>query len=120
MKRNVIDKFQNILIEMRKKISGDFERSLETSSEEFGTVVPDMTDEATRTMSRRILLEMGDKSHDTIIHIDDALDRIEKDEFGVCEKCEEDIPEKRLMLLPYAKFCVECQESLERKSLEIT
>ena len=44
--------------------------------------------------------------------IDEALDRIESGDYGVCLNCEEDIPHKRLNALPWAKFCVPCQEQI--------
>jgi DnaK suppressor protein len=42
--------------------------------------------------------------------IDEALDRIASGDYGVCLSCEEDIPDKRLNALPWAKYCVRCQE----------
>ena len=44
--------------------------------------------------------------------IDEALDRLESGDYGVCLKCEEDIPDKRLMALPWAKYCIPCQETV--------
>jgi DnaK suppressor protein len=42
--------------------------------------------------------------------IDEALDRIESGDYGTCLYCEEEIPSKRLAALPWAKYCVPCQE----------
>lgn len=44
--------------------------------------------------------------------IDEALDRISSGDYGVCLSCEEDIAEKRLNALPWAKYCVHCQERI--------
>lgn len=43
--------------------------------------------------------------------IDDAMRRLGEDaeSFGVCEGCGEDIPPRRLELLPYTRLCVACQ-----------
>ncbi len=40
-----------------------------------------------------------------------ALDRIVRGEYGICHACEEDISEKRLRAIPWAQFCVQCQDS---------
>jgi len=40
-----------------------------------------------------------------------ALKRIDSEDFGVCAECGEDIPIKRLMLLPASVMCVECADS---------
>jgi len=42
--------------------------------------------------------------------IDEALDRIGSGDYGVCLACDEGIPDKRLNALPWAKYCVRCQE----------
>jgi len=44
--------------------------------------------------------------------IEEALDRIEAGDYGICISCEEPIPPKRLHALPWAKFCVSCQQTL--------
>jgi DnaK suppressor protein len=40
-----------------------------------------------------------------------ALDRIYNGEYGICHACEEEISEKRLKAIPWAEFCVACQDS---------
>jgi len=40
--------------------------------------------------------------------IDSALRRIDEDEYGYCQKCGEEIAEKRLVVDPAASFCVDC------------
>lgn len=49
--------------------------------------------------------------------INEALDRIQSGDYGVCLACEEGIPEKRLAALPWARYCVPCQENLAVESL---
>ncbi len=44
--------------------------------------------------------------------IADALRRIEQGSYGICMECEEPISGKRLDAVPWAKFCVACQESI--------
>ena len=43
--------------------------------------------------------------------IEEALDRLESGDYGICPACEEPIPEKRLRALPWARYCIQCQES---------
>lgn len=44
--------------------------------------------------------------------IQEALDRLELGEYGICLSCEAAIPAKRLRALPWAKYCVPCQERI--------
>jgi DnaK suppressor protein len=46
--------------------------------------------------------------------IESALARFDRGEFGICEECEGEIPLKRLQAVPWASYCVPCQERIER------
>lgn len=43
--------------------------------------------------------------------VNSALEKIGKDEYGICEKCGKEIEEERLMVCPEAKLCIKCNES---------
>jgi DnaK suppressor protein len=45
--------------------------------------------------------------------MDDALTRIEDQRFGVCLSCEEEMNQKRLDAVPWARHCLACQEKQE-------
>jgi DnaK suppressor protein len=44
--------------------------------------------------------------------ISDALHRIEIGQYGACMECEEPISVKRLDAVPWARYCVKCQEQI--------
>jgi DnaK suppressor protein len=44
--------------------------------------------------------------------IEEALDRLNSGDYGICLSCEEPIPPKRLRAVPWARYCVRCQEAL--------
>ena len=43
-----------------------------------------------------------------------ALRRIQEGSFGICQECDEDIHPKRLAAVPWAMFCIRCQETADR------
>jgi DnaK suppressor protein len=47
--------------------------------------------------------------------ISDALQRIEQDTYGICMECEEPISSKRLEAVPWARYCVTCQERIANR-----
>jgi DnaK suppressor protein len=118
MDKNKLEKFQSVLFDMRARIAGDFERAVQAGAEEFGGDIPDINDDATRATHRTVMMEIGGKSHETLLQIDDALSRISAGDYGQCMECGEEIPEKRLELLPFAQFCVNCKEKLEKEGPE--
>ncbi|MER3632716.1 MAG: hypothetical protein C4325_11615 [Blastocatellia bacterium] len=50
--------------------------------------------------------------------MDEALLRIEDDEYGTCQNCGKVISPKRLAAIPWARYCIACQELLEQGLLE--
>jgi len=50
-----------------------------------------------------------------IFQIEEALGRISEGTFGICFDCGKAIPLERLKIVPYAKYCVRCQEKREKK-----
>ncbi len=115
MDKEQLEQFRGILINLRTEIGGEYERAVETTNEQFGdSNLPDANEEASRTIERRLHLQMSDKNHQTLTQIEDALDRINDGEYGICLECGEDILPARLQLIPYARFCVECKENIER------
>ncbi len=63
-------------------------------------------------------LELGLMSSevDVVEMIEEALQRIQDDEYGICLDCGALIPEARLAAKPYARYCTKCKE--ERESTE--
>ena len=56
-------------------------------------------------------LEQGQK---TLAEVEAALNRMDRGTYGVCESCEEPIPDARLRALPWARFCLKCAERRRR------
>lgn len=68
-----------------------------------------------REMDQSIASSRNRARADTLARIATAERRLEEDPdgFGLCEKCEDEIPLKRLLLLPFARLCVACQSAAE-------
>lgn len=75
---------------------------------------PDPVDLAVRNYSKNVLLAVSENDSKQATLIDEALTRLENDEYGVCQNCEKDITVKRLKAIPWARYCIACQELLEQ------
>lgn len=75
----------------------------------------DSLDESTTEQGLSAQLRLADRDRKLIRKIDDALARIENDEYGECEVCEEPIQEGRLIVRPMATLCIDCKEDQERE-----
>lgn len=49
-----------------------------------------------------------------LVELKDAAVRIQKNRYGVCEKCNSDIPLMRLELVPEARYCIECERKMKK------
>lgn len=74
-----------------------------------------MADMATDNYDREFALNLADGEQKIMHRIEQALERIEENRFGVCESCNKKISKERLKVVPYAELCVPCQEKQEKK-----
>lgn len=65
---------------------------------------------------RDFALNLLSQEQDALFEIDEALKRIAKGTYGVCEMSGKSIPKARLEARPFARFTVECQNEIERKN----
>ena len=77
---------------------------------------PDPVDLAVRNYSKNVMLSVSENETRQLTMVNDALDRIEDDEYGICQNCEKNVNPKRLAALPWAMYCIECQ-ALEEQGL---
>jgi DnaK suppressor protein len=71
-------------------------------------------EQGVRAADREVAVERMETAYRQLRQVESALSRMERDEYGICLKCEDDIGQKRLDALPWAVLCVECQEAAER------
>ena len=79
---------------------------------------PDPVDLAVRNYSKNVMLAVSENESKQLALTDEALLRIEDNEYGVCQNCEKEINSKRLAAIPWARYCLACQELLEQGMLE--
>src|ERR1700689_1643021 len=81
--------------------------------------VSDTLDEVQLMGERELAIRILDRDSNTLRQIRRALSRIANGTYGVCLHCEEDILPKRMAAVPWAAFCIKCQEQIDRREIEI-
>lgn len=118
LKGSKLEKFKQRLLAKRKdlisEVRGSNVGSLETSTDG----IQDIADQASSAYTKEFLLSIGDAERRMLRQVDEALDKIRQDTYGLCESCGEMINERRLEALPFAKLCISCQEQEERAKAE--
>ncbi len=79
---------------------------------------PDPVDLAVRNYSKNVMLAVSENESRQLTLIDEAVLRIEDKEYGNGQNCEKDINQKRLAAIPWARYCLDCQELLEQGLLD--
>ena len=69
-------------------------------------------DQASILDEQFVSIQHNNVANEKIKAIDASLERLQRGEYGICEECEESISEKRLKAVPWTRYCLTCQESL--------
>jgi DnaK suppressor protein len=119
METTLAERFRRRLLQVREEIFGQMKQR-DGSAQEIGqNGIQDIGDESATISNRDLLLSLSQNERERLLEVDEALDRIEDGTFGICEECGEAISLKRLEVMPNARYCVKCQEELEKASKEI-
>jgi DnaK suppressor protein len=110
------------LKEIKEKLIAEREMLIEKLKDNDLSVddseTPDPVDLAVRNYSKNVMLAVSENESRQLMLVDEALLRIEDDEYGVCQNCETEINPKRLAAIPWARYCLDCQELLEQGLLD--
>jgi DnaK suppressor protein len=74
----------------------------------------DQLDEIQAASQRALAVSNLDREFNQLRDARAALRRIQEGSFGTCQECDEDIHSKRLAAVPWATFCIRCQEAADR------
>ena len=80
---------------------------------------PDALDEVQLAGERELAIRNLDRESNLLRNVKGALGRIADGSYGVCLHCEEDISPKRMNAVPWAGFCIKCQEQVDRHEIEV-
>jgi len=61
-----------------------------------------------------IRLRLNNMEYDQLGQVEEALDRIRAGDYGCCLECGQPISARRLKALPWARYCLICQERLSQ------
>ena len=109
------DRLTSLLRSKRMELS----RSLRNRDEIVIQKASDSLDEVQLMGERELAVRSLARNSHALRQIDRALARMANGTYGVCLHCEEEITPKRMAAVPWAGFCVKCQEKIDRREIEI-
>ncbi len=117
MKAERVEYFRNKLIKMKDELITKLnERYNEALS--FGNDgTQDSADEAYNIYNKNLMLGKVETDALKLQLVEQALGRIHNGTYGVCIECEDEIEDRRLEFVPFARFCTDCKSEMEKKGL---
>ena len=116
MNKKEKQEFRKILAEKKESIVRKLSEVINESKEVETNVAQDVVDKAESSYTKEFLLSLSNGERDQLMLIDEALRRLDKDDFGICQNCGKEIGKKRLSNLPWAAHCIECQQKIEEEA----
>ena len=102
------------LVELHGRLMNQMDGLAKESAEQLQGYSLHMADSGTDNFDRDFALSLLSSDQDAVYEIEEALKRIEKNTYGVCELTGKPIPKARLEAIPWTRFTVDAQAQLEK------
>jgi DnaK suppressor protein len=112
-----LERYRRLLDEKKSSLSQEIAKTRSAEEETTEESTQDIADKAVSSYTREFLYSLTDGERGTLLQIDEALARIDEGSYGFCTNCGQPIAEKRLTAVPWAPYCVDCQELAEKGML---
>lgn len=122
MKKREMLPFKKMLQKQRTLLAGDInhmeaealKKNRQESSGDLSNMPVHLADVSSDNYEQELTLELMENKGEVLSAIEDALNKIKNGTYGACESCQKRIKKARLEAIPYAQYCISCQESQER------
>lgn len=122
MKKKDHEYFEKKLLEERQRLVKELQyldetvlnKSQRDMSGDLSAYSFHMADQGSDNMEREIAFLGASSEGRALLHVDEALRKLYRGEYGVCETCGEEISRKRLEAVPHATLCITCKEKEEK------
>ena len=112
-RERIIQKIKQDLLTQRESLLKDAEETLNALPSELN--FPDMGDQASAETDRNFMLRLRDRERMLLKKIEETIERIENEDFGICEECGNEIGTKRLEARPVTTYCIDCKTRQEEE-----
>lgn len=119
------EKMRDYLLDRQRRLHADVKSQLEGSAIDGNDRGGDEADQATMSLNSDLAVDVRARESRELQLIEQALQKIDSGLYGSCEDCGNGISIPRLEALPFAQFCIDCQErnetegsSMERREFQ--
>jgi DnaK suppressor protein len=117
MEKKKLKQFETRLQEQKDSLLGMVERTEDYGREANRDISQDPADQASNSYTKELLFSQSTNERMMLRLIAEALERLQGGSFGECVNCGQEIQAKRLEAIPWARYCIKCQELQEQGML---
>jgi DnaK suppressor protein len=114
MDKKRLEYYKKKLLNRRDELVKTITRTEEEGRQADDDPTVDLADKAANSYTKEFLFGQTNTDRAILNMIDEALKRIRSEEYGICANCQEEMQQKRLEAVPWAKHCITCQEKKEQ------
>ncbi|HKC11144.1 MAG TPA: TraR/DksA family transcriptional regulator [Vicinamibacteria bacterium] len=114
MEHKKIKNFRDKLVQKKQDILEAYNKNKTYGKEADEEGAQDIADKASNSYTKEFLFSLSNTERDMLQMVDEALGRIDGRRFGYCVSCEDEMNQKRLDAVPWARHCLSCQEKQEQ------
>ena len=115
-----MEKIKQKLQEEKKQILMELQTQRAFNQDDSRKDVGDEVDSSENEQERELSLLMRDRGRDRLEAIEEAIQRMQAGDYGFCEECGDPIPKRRLIAMPLARMCVNCQQDQEQANTALS
>lgn len=120
MEKKKIEIFKKQLEDRQRELRQTMNRTAQNGREADLESAQDIADRAANSYNKEFLFSQSNNERQLLQMVDAALNRVREGTFGECISCGAEINLKRLEAVPWTRYCIACQEKLEKGVLEIS
>jgi DnaK suppressor protein len=114
MDKKRLEYYKKKLVTRREELVKTIARTEEEGRTADDDPTVDLADKAANSYTKEFLFGQTNTDRSLLQLIDEALVRVKNGTYGVCIECEEELQQKRLEAVPWARYCVSCAEKHEQ------
>jgi len=114
MRKADLKRYEKLLLQRREEVMERVRALRDSEAEGSGEDAPDLGDRALTTASRDMLYLLSTGERAVLRWVEKSLARVTAGTYGKCLHCDGKIQKGRLDAVPWARYCIQCQELLDR------
>lgn len=114
MEKRRLEQFKKRLLQKQAELLQAVSRNEQDGRTADEEATQDIADKAINSYTKEFLFHLSNSDRTLLQMVAEALLRIREGKYGLCVTCGSEMNPKRLEAVPWARFCLTCQEKVEQ------